>query len=218
MKKNSKGKYIGGIVLILVFIAIYAVTRPKPVEQIEIEQPAVSALSEMNVGDTQQITASILPEDADFDSAEMMLSGEGVVEIDSELIDGNTYTASISAVGEGSTTLWITTTDKKSTVESQQIKITVSDPEREKKEAEEAAEAEQAAKEDEKQAADQQAQETAEEQTQTSDAADDRTVYYTKTGSKYHYQNPCGSGTYYPCTLSEAQSKGLEPCGKCVLR
>lgn len=45
-----------------------------------------------------------------------------------------------------------------------------------------------------------------------------RTVYVTKTGKKYHYANPCGKGTYYPCSLAEAQSRGLEPCGKCVLR
>lgn len=45
-----------------------------------------------------------------------------------------------------------------------------------------------------------------------------RTVYITKTGKKYHYANPCGKGTYYPCSLAEAQSRGLEPCGKCVLR
>ena len=45
-----------------------------------------------------------------------------------------------------------------------------------------------------------------------------RTVYVTKTGKKYHYANPCGKGTYYPCSLAEAQSRGVEPCGKCVLR
>ena len=50
-----------------------------------------------------------------------------------------------------------------------------------------------------------------------SDKDANRTVYYTKTGKKYHYANPCGGGTYYPCTLAEAQSRGLEPCGKCVL-
>ncbi len=45
-----------------------------------------------------------------------------------------------------------------------------------------------------------------------------RTVYVTKTGKKYHYANPCGRGTYYRCTLAQAQARGLEPCGKCVLR
>ena len=41
-------------------------------------------------------------------------------------------------------------------------------------------------------------------------------VYYTRTGSKYHYLNPCGKGTYFACTLQEALDKGLEPCSKCV--
>lgn len=43
------------------------------------------------------------------------------------------------------------------------------------------------------------------------------TVYKTATGEKYHYENPCGNGTYYPITLEEAKARGLEPCGKCVL-
>ncbi len=42
-------------------------------------------------------------------------------------------------------------------------------------------------------------------------------IYFTETGKKYHYENPCGNGTYYPCTLQEALEKGLTPCGKCVL-
>ena len=44
-----------------------------------------------------------------------------------------------------------------------------------------------------------------------------RTVYYTKTGECYHYENPCGRGKYYPCTLQEAKARGLRPCEKCVL-
>ena len=43
------------------------------------------------------------------------------------------------------------------------------------------------------------------------------TVYYTKTGKKYHYENPCGNGTYYSCTLAEAKERNLSPCEKCVL-
>ena len=41
-------------------------------------------------------------------------------------------------------------------------------------------------------------------------------VYYTKSGKCYHYINPCGRGTYYECTLEEAENKGLLPCEKCV--
>ena len=69
------------------------------------------------------------------------------------------------------------------------------------------------------------ATQAAAEQSETSNSSDtasskenSRTVYITKTGKKYHYANPCGKGTYYPCSLAEAQSRGLEPCGKCVLR
>lgn len=43
------------------------------------------------------------------------------------------------------------------------------------------------------------------------------TVYYTKTGERYHYANPCGRGTFYPTTLAEAKKMGLTPCQKCVL-
>ena len=44
-----------------------------------------------------------------------------------------------------------------------------------------------------------------------------KTVYYTKSGDCYHYENPCGKGTYYSTTLGEALQKGLRPCEKCVL-
>lgn len=69
------------------------------------------------------------------------------------------------------------------------------------------------------------AEQAATEQSEASNSSDtastkenSRTVYVTKTGKKYHYANPCGRGTYYRCTLAEAQARGLEPCGKCVLR
>lgn len=51
----------------------------------------------------------------------------------------------------------------------------------------------------------------------TNNQATSRTVYYTKSGECYHYENPCGNGKYYPCTLQEAKAKGLRPCEKCVL-
>lgn len=63
------------------------------------------------------------------------------------------------------------------------------------------------------------AEQTAQQSASTGTSKENsRTVYVTKTGKKYHYANPCGKGTYYPCSLAEAQSRGLEPCGKCVLR
>lgn len=41
-------------------------------------------------------------------------------------------------------------------------------------------------------------------------------VYRTRTGKRYHYDNSCNGGTYYPCTLAEALDAGLTPCEKCV--
>lgn len=43
-----------------------------------------------------------------------------------------------------------------------------------------------------------------------------RTVYITKTGKRYHYDNNCNAGSYIESTLEEAQNKGLTPCEKCV--
>lgn len=49
------------------------------------------------------------------------------------------------------------------------------------------------------------------------DPNDSIIVYITRTGKRYHNENPCGNGTYYACTLSEALRRGLTPCEKCVL-
>lgn len=43
------------------------------------------------------------------------------------------------------------------------------------------------------------------------------TVYITETGKRYHYENPCGNGTYFATTLAKAKSLGLTPCDKCVI-
>ncbi|MBQ6985479.1 MAG: hypothetical protein IJQ25_00655, partial [Oscillibacter sp.] len=43
-----------------------------------------------------------------------------------------------------------------------------------------------------------------------------RTVYVTKTGKRYHYDDHCNGGTYYEATLAEALQRGLTPCQKCV--
>lgn len=42
-------------------------------------------------------------------------------------------------------------------------------------------------------------------------------IYRTASGECYHYENPCGRGTYYEVSLSEAKAAGLRPCEKCVL-
>ena len=56
---------------------------------------------------------------------------------------------------------------------------------------------------------------TAELQPSTNQS-NERTVYVTETGSKYHYDNNCGNGTYYESTLQTAPNRGLTPCKKCA--
>ncbi len=48
------------------------------------------------------------------------------------------------------------------------------------------------------------------------EAPKSRTIYITRTGKRYHYDNHCNGGTYFPSTLEQARAKGLTPCKKCV--
>lgn len=45
---------------------------------------------------------------------------------------------------------------------------------------------------------------------------EDRPVYITRTGSKYHYDDHCNGGTYWAVPCETAVGMGLEPCNKCV--
>lgn len=47
-------------------------------------------------------------------------------------------------------------------------------------------------------------------------APDERAIYITKSGKRYHYDSSCNGGTYIKSTLAEAQRRGLTPCQKCV--
>ncbi len=51
----------------------------------------------------------------------------------------------------------------------------------------------------------------------TADPEENIIVYRTPSGSKYHYENPCGNGEYSEISLAEAKRIGLEPCDKCVI-
>lgn len=44
----------------------------------------------------------------------------------------------------------------------------------------------------------------------------ERKVYRTKTGKRYHYDPHCNGGDYYEVTLSQAENSGLTPCKKCA--
>ena len=46
----------------------------------------------------------------------------------------------------------------------------------------------------------------------------EKLIYMTRTGQKYHYDSSCNGGDYFRTTLSDAQKLGLQPCEKCVLK
>lgn len=52
---------------------------------------------------------------------------------------------------------------------------------------------------------------------QAPSSPEEHTIYVTNTGKRYHYDDHCNGGTYYPSTLEEAERRGLTPCNKCVL-
>ena len=46
--------------------------------------------------------------------------------------------------------------------------------------------------------------------------ADEKPVYITRTGEKYHYDNTCNGGTYFEVPMQTALDMGLTPCEKCA--
>ena len=46
----------------------------------------------------------------------------------------------------------------------------------------------------------------------------DMTVYVSKSGSKYHIDETCGSGSYTATTLKEALKNGFTPCSRCAAK
>ena len=47
-------------------------------------------------------------------------------------------------------------------------------------------------------------------------AADTDNVYITRTGRKYHLDDSCNGGTYWPVSIETATGMGLTACDKCA--
>lgn len=239
--KTPKPIYKRKWVYVLMILFVFGTYNKIPIVSVD-DLSIQNLVSEtMDINDTQQIIIQVSPVDATTSSINLCSSDENVVTFTSDgNIENGVISGTVTAVGEGDATIYAQTSD--GSVTSDKISVNVEDSariEKEKKEAEEQAKleaekkaAEEKAKQEaEAKAAEEKARQEAEAQqdqststtstpdTSTSETSGEsgRTVYYTKSGSKYHYENPCGRGTYYPCTLAEAQARGLEPCGKCVL-
>ena len=54
------------------------------------------------------------------------------------------------------------------------------------------------------------------EETKDVEAVEQRTVYVTPTGKRYHYISTCGGKNSTASTLNKAKARGLTPCQKCA--
>lgn len=55
-----------------------------------------------------------------------------------------------------------------------------------------------------------------EQESEPAPQVEEKKVYRTKSGKRYHYDDNCNGGTYYETTLNKALAAGLTPCQKCV--
>ena len=198
------------------------ITTSQPVET---KAPAITSISldydqsdlELDLKDTKSIPVQVLEEGADTTSLEFTSSNPKVLTFAPQ-DDNGTLVGVATPKAEGTSEISVSAVD----IKSQVITVTVIDSERiaaEEAAAQKAAEEEAARKAAEEAAAQKAAEEAAAQQAaqqQQQSQSNDRTVYITPTGKRYHYDNNCNGGTYIPSTLSEAQSMGLTPCKKCA--
>lgn len=184
---------------------------------------------EMDIQETKDILLKVTPANADIKNLNFNSTNLNIAKIeqDTEKSTQNEIYAKIQPVSEGVCELYVTSDN----IESNKISITVIDNariERERIAAEEKAKQEEA----ERQAAEQAKKQAAAQQTQkqtstapsknasssstTSSTSNNRTVYITPTGSKYHYSSTCGGKNSRSTTLDSAKSSGYEPCKKCA--
>ena len=207
-------------ILASVFIVIFAlgviirITNPTtPIENIQI-----TAQSEMDINEEQNISVVVTPKNAKFDNIEYIVENSNILNIKN---NSDKITLS-SNDNEGKTTVYL----KSGNIESNKIEINVIDKARiakeeaAKKAEEERLAQEAAAKAEEerlaqKAAAKAEAERVAQAQ-QIQQVANTPMVWVTSTGKKYHRISNCGntkSSGQVP--LSQAQSSGLSPCNKC---
>ena len=233
IQRGKTPKPIYKRVWVYLITALFAFCLLSETPTISVEALQFSDISgKMDVNATQDVTLTVTPSNAELSSIKLHSSDENVITVEQGTAENGQIKCTVHSIGEGTADIYAENAN--GTISSEKTSIVVEDAariEKEKQDAEEQKrlEAEQAAAEEQKRQEAEQAaaeeqqrleaeQAAAEEQeaAQASQQEQSQTVYYTETGSKYHYKNPCGRGTYYPCTLAQAKSWGLEPCSKCV--
>lgn len=170
-----------------------------------VYEPSYDLVEKLAVGETsaEHYFTIITTSKTFFWDIEFISTDESVATVQFEKMAGDIYVYyTIEAIAVGEAYVYFTADDGK--VESERIHVTVT-------EKGEKTEPEDTAPEDaEPSMAD---SETAEPETET--PAEDRIVYVTKTGTKYHYSKGCAGKNATEVKLSEA-SLAKEPCKTCV--
>lgn len=207
-KKRKRSKIL---TIIFLFVAIIGcigsvgVSTTPSVETLTLS----SDIQNMDVNESQTLTWTYTPEDADISQLSAVVSDDTLAQ------------ASFNENGE----LILKTSSQEGTVDvtlqdddviSNVITFTIVDAEKAEAEriAAEKAEAERIAAK--KAVAERMYAEQPDDIKQSNQQTDSRTVYVTPTGSKYHYNSNCNDGNYSATTLDKALSMGLTPCKKCV--
>ncbi len=233
-EKRKKLDILAGVLIgFLALEIILGVTNPTP----EIESIQITAQSEMDVNEHQNISVIITPENAKTDNIEYIVEDSNILDI-----EHNSDEITLSSNSEeGTTTVYL----KNGDIESNKVEIDVVDKariarEEAEKKAEEERLAQEAAKKAEEERLAQEAAKKAEEErlaqeaaakaeaervaqaqaqqqsSQTQQVANTEMVWITKTGKKYHRISNCGnSKTSRQVPLSQAEASGLTPCDTC---
>lgn len=206
-KRKIRDIFATAFIILLALGVILRVTNSTP----EIESIQITAQSEMDVNEHQNISVIITPENAKTDNIEYIVEDSNILDI-----EHNSDEITLSSNSEeGTTTVYLKSGD----IESNKVEIDVVDKARiareeaEKKAEEERLAQEAAAKAEAERVAQAQVQQ---QSNQTQQVANTEMVWITKTGKKYHRISNCGnSKTSRQVPLSQAEASGLTPCDTC---
>lgn len=232
-KRKPRDIIAATFIILLALGTILGLTNQTP----NIESIQITAQSEMDVNEHQNISIVITPENAKTDNIEYIVEDSNILDIEH---NSDEITLSSSSE-EGTTTVYLKSGD----IESNKVEIDVVDKariarEEAEKKAEEERLAQEAAKKAEEERLAQEAAKKAEEErlaqeaaakaeaervaqaqvqqqsNQTQQVTNTEMVWITKTGKKYHRISNCGnSKTSRQVPLSQAEASGLTPCDTC---
>ncbi len=212
-----------------------------PVEEVDVKISKLKIDSDknikFNIQETPTIVLKFSPPNANTNELEFISSDDSVATLDksekTQVTIRNNYgelSLNINLMSEGHCTLFV----KSNSVESNKIKVTITDEEKFEKQEDESLKTENNEPEENKEESNNQAteQKTQKQQLTTTNPSQkisnnnnpsqnlnnihEKETYRTPRGKKYHFDPDCGGKNSYKTTLEEAKNSGLTPCKKCV--